>query len=78
MSNELSKNWGERGVFSPTIARSGGLRMGHPESSGWFGNGDNNRVSGGRSDTSHAKWDEQVFRIGETVSHEEAIAAPHR
>jgi hypothetical protein len=24
------------------------------------------------------KWDEQVFRIGETVSHEEANAAPHR
>jgi hypothetical protein len=24
------------------------------------------------------KWDEQVFRIGETVSHEEISAAPHR
>jgi hypothetical protein len=24
------------------------------------------------------KWDEQVFRIGETVSHEESSAAPHR
>jgi hypothetical protein len=24
------------------------------------------------------KWDEQVFRIGETVTHEKAIAAPHR
>jgi hypothetical protein len=23
------------------------------------------------------KWDEQVFRIGETVSHEEAIAPPY-
>jgi hypothetical protein len=23
------------------------------------------------------KWDEQVFQIGETVSHEEASAAPH-
>jgi hypothetical protein len=24
------------------------------------------------------KWDEQVLRVGETVSHEEASAAPHR
>jgi hypothetical protein len=24
------------------------------------------------------KWDEQVLRIGETVTHEKAIAAPHR
>jgi hypothetical protein len=27
---------------------------------------------------SPAKWDEQVLRIGETVSHEEDGAAPHR
>jgi hypothetical protein len=24
------------------------------------------------------KWDEQVFKIGETVSHEKDSAAPHR
>ena len=36
------------------------------------------RSFSGSDEISPDKWDEQVLRIGETVTHEEANAAPHR
>ena len=35
--NYNGKNRRERGVRSPPVARSGGLRMGHPSFRGWLG-----------------------------------------